>query len=120
MTANPIRVRRILALPGSLRRDGYNRRLLEAATRIAAPDWHIDIFDSLAAVPLFDEDLEAATGGGPDGVRCLRAAIAGADGVLFATPEYNQSLPGVLKNAIDWLSRPAPEEVLIGDRKSVV
>lgn len=107
------RSRHILALPGSLHRNGYNQRLLENAARLA-PGLRIDIYTDLSAVPLFDEDLEAASGGGPDGVRRLRAAVAAADGVLIATPEYNQSLPGVLKNAIDWLSRPAPVEVLSG------
>ncbi|MEO5560129.1 MAG: NADPH-dependent FMN reductase [Dokdonella sp.] len=108
------RSRHILALPGSLHRNGYNQRLLENAARIAPPGLVIDIYADLCAVPLFDEDLEAATGGGPDGVCRLRDAVAAADGVLIATPEYNQSLPGVLKNALDWLSRPAPAEVLSG------
>lgn len=108
------RSRHILALPGSLHRNGYNQRLLENAARIAPPGLVIDIYSDLSAVPLFDEDLEAAAGGGPDGVRRLRAAVAAADGVLIATPEYNQSLPGVLKNALDWLSRPAPVEGLSG------
>jgi chromate reductase len=114
MPTPPSDTRRILALPGSLRRDSYNRRLLEAASRIAPPGVQIDVYDALAAVPLFDEDLESSSAGGPDGVRRLRAAVAAADGLLIATPEYNQSLPGVLKNAIDWLSRPAPDEVLAG------
>lgn len=106
--------RRILALPGSLRRNGYNRRLLQAAASCAPAGLHVDVYDALSAVPLFDEDLEAAIHGGPDGVAHLRAAIGIADGLLIATPEYNQSIPGVLKNAIDWLSRPAPEEALLG------
>src|SRR5215470_5003951 len=90
---------KVLALPGSLRRNGYNRRLLQTAAHIAPAGLQIDVFDGLAGVPLFDEDLESATHGGPDGVRSLRAAVAAADGVLIATPEYNQSIPGVLKNA---------------------
>ncbi|MBO9661826.1 NAD(P)H-dependent oxidoreductase [Dokdonella sp.] len=104
---------RVLAIAGSLRRDGYNGRLLDAAARIAPAHVHVVRHD-LRGVPLFDEDLERATGDGPDGVRALREAVAGADGVLIATPEYNQSIPGVLKNALDWLSRPAPVEVLVG------
>jgi chromate reductase len=113
------RPHRILALPGSLRRGSFNRRLLENAVRLAPAELAIGIYTDLSAVPLFDEDLEAATDGGPEGVRRLRDAVAAADGVLIATPEYNQSLPGVLKNAIDWLSRAAPTglssgEVLIG------
>ena len=111
---------RILALSGSLRRDSFNRRLLQAAARLAPSGMQIDVSDALAGVPLFDEDLESATGGGPEGVWRLRAAVATADGVLIATPEYNQSLPGVLKNAIDWLSRPAPEEVLAGKPVAIV
>lgn len=105
---------RILALPGSLRRNGYNRRLLEAAARVAPAGMRVGVYAALADIPLFDEDLEFATHGGPEGVRSLRSAVAAADGILIATPEYNQSLPGVLKNTIDWLSRPAPDEVLAG------
>lgn len=104
---------RLLAIAGSLRRDGYNARLLDAAARAAPAGLRIVRHD-LREVPLFDEDLERDTVGGPDGVRALREAVAGADGVLIATPEYNQSIPGVLKNALDWLSRPAPAEVLAG------
>lgn len=107
-------VHRILALPGSLRRASYNRKLLEAAARYAPTGLHIDLYGALGDLPMFDEDLEGATHGGPDSVFRLRAAVAAADGLLIATPEFNQSLPGVLKNAIDWLSRPAPEEVLSG------
>lgn len=103
---------RVLAIAGSLRRDGYNRRLLEAAVSAAPARMHI-VHHDLREVPLFDEDLERAAAGGPEGVRALREAVAAADGVLIATPEYNQSIPGVLKNALDWLSRPAPTEVLI-------
>lgn len=114
MTTLHSRPLRILALPGSLRRNGYNRRLLEQAALLAPSGLNIEVYAELAAVPLFDEDLEAATEGGPDGVRRLRAAVAAADGVLIATPEYNQSLPGVLKNALDWLSRSAPDDVLAG------
>lgn len=79
---------------------------------------NVVVYDDLASVPLFDEDLESATGGGPDGVLRLRRRVASADGLLISTPEYNQSLPGVLKNAIDWLSR--PEKVLVGKPVSVI
>jgi len=103
----------VLAIAGSLRRNSYNRRLIEAAARVAPAHMQVHVYADLAHVPLFDEDVEHATPGGPEGVRRLRGAIAGADGVLIATPEYNQSLPGVLKNTIDWLSRPAPQEVLL-------
>jgi chromate reductase, NAD(P)H dehydrogenase (quinone) len=76
--------------------------------------------EALASLPLFDEDLEFATKGGPDVVRRFRDQVAAANGLLIATPEYNQSIPGVLKNAIDWLSRPVPEEVLVGKPVAII
>ena len=100
---------RILAIAGSLRRESHNRRLLQAATELAPAGIRISLYDELAAIPMFDEDLEAATSGGPDCVRRLRKAVAASHGLLIATPEYNQSMPGVLKNALDWLSRGTPE-----------
>jgi chromate reductase len=107
------RERRILALPGSLRGGSYNRKLLEACIHHAPPGLRVELFDGLPQVPLFNEDMES---GNPmhAGVARLREAVAGAGGLLVATPEYNQSIPGVLKNALDWLSRPLPEEILIG------
>jgi len=110
---------RVLALPGSLRRASYNRALLAAAAALAPAGMTIELADA-PVLPLFDEDLEQATQGGPDTVRQLRAQVAAADGLLIATPEYNQSLPGVLKNAIDWLSRPSPDEVLAGKPVAVI
>ena len=108
---------RVLALPGSLRRGSYNRRLLEAAITSAPRGMEVLLYDELASIPLFNEELEADT---PDSVTRLRQQVASTDGMLIATPEYNQSIPGVLKNAIDWLSRPAPEEVLIGKPVAVI
>lgn len=105
---------RILALPGSLRRGSINRMLCRAACTCVPAHVTIEVFDDPAAIPLFNEDTETARRNGPAGVRRLRNAVARADGLLIATPEYNQSMPGVLKNMIDWLSRPGPEEVLIG------
>ncbi len=103
----------VLAIAGSLRRDSLNRRLLHAAAACAPDGMRLQIYDELAALPLFDEDIEAsALASGP--VRALRDRVASASALLIATPEYNQSMPGVLKNAIDWLSRPAPDEVLAG------
>jgi len=104
---------RILALSGSLRRDSYNRRLLAASVHSAPDNLRIRPFDCLGDVPMFNEDMESAS---PmhAGVARLREAVAGADGLLIATPEYNQSIPGVVKNAIDWLSRPLPEDILVG------
>ncbi|MDQ3554640.1 MAG: NAD(P)H-dependent oxidoreductase [Chloroflexota bacterium] len=104
----------LLAFSGSLRRDSLNRRLISAARELAGPGLDVTVFDELAHVPLFDEDLEADFPSGPGAVHELRALVAAADGVLIATPEYNQSIPGVMKNAIDWLSRPDSAAVLDG------
>lgn len=110
----------VLALCGSLRRDSYNRLLLQAAAERAQAGVTIHLHEGLGGIPLFDEDLERETGSGPEAVHHLRRAVAAADGLLIATPEYNHSIPGVLKNAIDWLSRPAPEEVLVGKPVAVI
>ena len=92
---------RMLGIAGSLRRESLNRRLLEAMAELAPPGVVVDIFDALDTVPLFNEDLESPAA--PAAVERLRAAVAASDGLLLATPEYNQSLPGVMKNSIDWL-----------------
>jgi len=105
---------RVLAIPGSLRSASYNRRLLEAAVAASPPDMKIEVVYGMSAIPPFDEDLEQQTKVGPSAVKQLRSRVGAADGLLISTPEYNQSMPGVLKNVIDWLSRPGPEEVLIG------
>lgn len=110
----------VLAIPGSLRRGSFNRLLLATATEVAPTGMTIEILDNVGDLPLFNEDLERGSASGPAPVRILRARVAAADGLLIATPEYNQSLSGVLKNAIDWLSRPAPEEVLIGKPVAVI
>lgn len=94
---------RVLGFAGSLRRGSLNRALLSAAQELAPAGMAIEIFD-LAGVPLYDEDLRQA--GLPEAVAALRAGIAAADAVLIATPEYNFSFSGVVKNAIDWASRP--------------
>lgn len=103
---------KVVAIAGSLRRESCNRRLLDAAVELAPRGMEISIAREMGSIPLFDEDLEHQTTGGPTVVRTLRDAIGAADGVLIATPEYNHSFSGVLKNAIDWLSRPGPAEVL--------
>lgn len=96
----------VLAISGSLRKASFNKRLLEAAQAAAPAGMTITIFEGLGEVPLFNEDLEEKTSGaGNATVVRLREAVATADGLLISTPEYNQSIPGVLKNAIDWLSR---------------
>jgi chromate reductase len=104
---------RILAIAGSLRRGSFNRRLLEAAVAGAPERVEVELYEHLGALPFFNEDDEAATfAAGP--VRELREQVARADALLISTPEYNHSIPGVLKNAIDWLSRPLAGEVLAG------
>lgn len=108
----------ILAIPGSLRASSHNRALLRAAEELA-DDGVVVTHADLRGIPVYDEDREAADAGGPDLAR-LRTAVAAADAVLFSTPEYNQSIPGVLKNAIDWLSRPLPDRVLQAKPVAVV
>ena len=108
-THDPQRVQ-VLAIPGSLRRASHNRSLLQAAVEVS-PDWiEVEVYDSLGEVPLFDEDLEGRRL--PVGVRRLRDAVGHADAVLISTPAYNQAVPGVLKNALDWLSRFEPPQTL--------
>ncbi len=92
----------IIAISGSLRKDSFNTALLRAFRAIAPADMQIEI-TPIDALPFFNEDLEASV---PDAVLSFKEAIATADGVIIATPEYNRSIPGVLKNAIDWASRP--------------
>jgi chromate reductase len=96
---------RVLGISGSLRRDSHNVALLRAAGELVEDEGaEFEVFDGLKAIPPYDEDDNV--GNGPAAVAHLRQAIAGADAVLFATPEYNSSIPGVLKNAVDWASRP--------------
>jgi chromate reductase len=100
---------RILGIAGSLRRGSHNRRLLRAAGTLLPPGVELVEWDGLAGLPAFDEDLENSP---PESVRAFFALIESADAILIATPEYNASLPGALKNALDWASRPFPENVL--------
>lgn len=95
---------RILAIAGSLREASMNRRLTRLAARLAPAGVELVEFDALSAIEPFDEDLERT--GFPPGAAQLAAAVRAADGVFVATPEYNGSIPGQLKNAFDWLSRP--------------
>ena len=101
---------RVLAISGSLRRDSHNTRLLRVAAELAPPPAELELFDGLKDVPPYDEDDDGDLA--PEGARRLREAIARADAVLIATPEYNSSIPGQLKNALDWASRPFPDSVL--------
>jgi chromate reductase, NAD(P)H dehydrogenase (quinone) len=105
---------RVLAVSGSLRAGSHNTALLRAAIEAAPEGVEVELFDpsGLADLPFYDQDLELA--GPPEPVAQLREAWASADAILFATPEYNGSIPGGLKNAIDWASRPVRESALTG------
>jgi len=109
---------RILGISGSLRRESHNARLLRAAARALPPAVELVIYDGLRELPPYDADLD----GDPadPAVARLRQAISDADGVLIATPEFNGSIPGVLKNALDWASRPFPGSSLSGKPVAVL
>ena len=105
---------KLIGISGSLRKASFNTALLRAAVEVAPPGCTLEIA-SIAGIPLYDGDVEAQ--GMPPEVLSLKEKIAQADGVLIVTPEYNGSLPGVLKNAIDWCSRPASDiPRVFGDR----
>ena len=108
----------VCGIAGSLRRGSYNHALLRVAQELAPEGMELRIFDRMAEIPLFNEDLEAE--GDPEPVRALKRAIADADALLVATPEYNHGVPGVLKNAIDWASRPAGRSALTGKPAAVL
>jgi chromate reductase, NAD(P)H dehydrogenase (quinone) len=108
---------RLLGISGSLRDDSFNLKLLANAANVLPEDATLEIWDGLKTVPPFDEDDEQLQ---PEGVVRLRDALAGADAVLIATPEYNHSIPGQLKNAIDWASRPVATAVLRGKPVAVI
>jgi len=114
-TESPLR---ILGISGSLRRDSHNTRLLAAAARLLPDDVEFVGFGGLRAVPPFDEDDER--GAAPAGVAELRRWLAWADGILVATPEYNSSVPGQLKNAVDWASRPLETAALRNKNVAVI
>jgi chromate reductase len=97
----------IVGIPGSLRKGSFNAALLRAAAEAAPPGTTIEVA-SIRGIPLYDADLEAESGI-PEPVRALQDRIARSDGLLISSPEYNNSLPGVLKNAVDWLTRPPSE-----------
>ena len=102
---------RVLGIAGSLRAGSYNQALLRAAREEAPPDVEVEIWN-LAEIPMYNADIEAR--GDPEPVARFKAAIRAADALLIATPEYNRGLPGVLKNAIDWASRPPLAPPLAG------
>jgi chromate reductase len=109
---------RILAISGSLRRDSYNTLLLREAGELLPEGVELELYDGLKAIPPYDQDDDVEPAPAP--VADLRDSIAQADAVLFATPEYNGSISGVLKNAVDWASRPAGRSVLRGKPVAVV
>jgi chromate reductase, NAD(P)H dehydrogenase (quinone) len=108
---------RILAVSGSLREGSFNTSLLRAAIEAAPEGVELELWDGIGELPLYDESLEDDA---PDSVRRLREDWAAADAILFSTPEYNGSVPGGLKNAIDWASRPKLEAVLRNKTVAVV
>jgi chromate reductase len=111
---------KVLAVSGSLRADSYNTSLLRAAIEAAPEGVEVELFDpaGLAALPVYDQDLD--NGDVSEQVVRLREAWGSADALLFATPEYNGSVPGGLKNAIDWASRPRQEAALMNKTAAVV
>jgi chromate reductase len=110
----------ILAVSGSLRAGSYNTNLLRAAVEAAPEGVEVELFDpaAIAELPLYDQDLDG--GDVPEPVQRLRDEWASADAILFATPEYNGSVPGGLKNAVDWASRPRLEAALTNKTVAVV
>ena len=110
---------RVLGISGSLRAESLNTRLLRAAAELLPPGARLELYGGLRDVPPYDEDDERR-GPRPAAVRALDEAIAGADAVLFATPEYNGSIPGQLKNALDWVSRPRAGCVARGKPVAVI
>ncbi|MDX3661593.1 NAD(P)H-dependent oxidoreductase [Streptomyces sp. ID05-26A] len=110
---------RILTLVGSLRSGSHNRRLAEAAVQIAPENVEISVFEGLGTVPFYNEDIDAEGTVPAEAVK-LREAAAEADALLLVSPEYNGTIPAVLKNAIDWLSRPYGAGALSGMPVAVV
>ena len=107
----------ILGISGSLREGSYNTATLRAAQELCPPGARIELFTELGAIPAFNQDLENDP---PSAVRILKRQVREAGAILFATPEYNYSVPGVLKNAIDWASRPYGESAWDGKPAAIV
>jgi chromate reductase len=108
----------VLGISGSLRRDSHNTNLLRAGAAAAGPGVDFELYEGLKEIPPFDEDDDVHPR--PPSVADLNARIAAADAVLFSTPEYNSSIPGQLKNAVDWISRPIATNVLRNKPVAVV
>lgn len=109
---------RLLAISGSLRRGSYNAALLDTAAAECPTDVEFVVWRGLADLPAYDEDIDITPAPAP--VAALRAEIERADAILIATPEYNASVPGALKNALDWASRPYTANVLQHKRVAVI
>jgi chromate reductase len=109
---------RVLGISGSLRRDSLNTALLRAAVRRLPAGTELEVFERLSEVPPYDEDVDVEPA--PAAVAALREAVRHADAVLVSTPEYNGSVPGQLKNALDWVSRPVGHSALRGKPVAVV
>ncbi|MEU3984247.1 NAD(P)H-dependent oxidoreductase [Streptomyces sp. NPDC026672] len=110
---------RILALVGSLRAGSHNRQLAEAAVKLAPEGAEVELFEGLADIPFYNEDIDVE-GNVPEAAAKLRAAAKASDAFLFFSPEYNGTIPAVLKNAIDWLSRPYGDGAFGGKPVAVV
>jgi chromate reductase len=108
---------RILAVSGSLRAGSYNTQLLRAAAAVSPDGVTVELWDGVGDLPIYDQDLEDDV---PESVRRLREDWSSADAILFATPEYNGSVPGGLKNAIDWASRPKGDAALLNKTVAIV
>ncbi|GAB6147354.1 NADPH-dependent FMN reductase [Desulfocicer niacini] len=108
---------KIIGISGSLRKGSYNTALLRAAEQILPAGVEMEIF-TCDGIPLYNSDVDVAEK--PPAVKRLRDAISNCDGVLFATPEYNHSIPGVLKNTIDWISRPGFKSPMAGKPSAVI
>ncbi len=109
---------KILGLSGSLRRDSHNSALLQIAGGLVPAGVELEVFGGLRSVEPYDEDLDS--GPGPVGAARFRGALERADALLVATPEYNSSVPGALKNALDWASRPLGASALTGMPAAVI
>jgi chromate reductase len=110
---------RVMGIAGSIRRGSFNRALLDAAVELAPEGMRIEPWDRLREVPHYDGGLETDALR-PEPVEELKRRIAEADGLLLVTPEYNYSVPGVLKNAIDWASRPGYKSVFVGKPVAII
>ena len=103
-------MKKIIAISGSLRKGSFNTALVHALQELVPSDYQVEIVP-IDAVPLFNQDLEVEV---PKGAQDFKDKILSADAIIFATPEYNRSIPGVLKNAIDWASRPYGKNAFAG------